>query len=190
VGNRDGHFLPKSILVDLTMWELSRYQLSVVAFSSSWVYFYQFVGTMDEYWEIPLDLLQEAAMDSWGRQKYSIQFPLRSSFKLTLFIWWMESSYRTESSCFFWKCDRNPDADVCLHPLSRAEWTPWRFMTACHCYWQWRRMHVMVWEVAYDSRKVMTALISSHFLQTVVEEFLCYLINMLSCGFCGCSASR
>lgn len=69
MGNRDGHFLPKSILMDLTMWELSRYQLSVVAFSSSWVYFYQFVGTMVGYWEIPLDLLQEVAMDSWGRQK-------------------------------------------------------------------------------------------------------------------------
>ncbi len=155
MGNRDGHFLPKSILMDLTMWELSRYQLSVVAFSSSWVYLYQFVSTMVGYWEIPLDLLQEAAMDSWGRPKNSIKFSLRSSVKLTLFI-----------------CEWSPPIGLSLpvssgnvieiqmqmfvythcHELSELLGDPWQLATAIHneggCTWcteRFRMTPVKLW---------------------------------------------
>jgi len=172
------------------MWELSRYQLSVVAFSSSWVYFYQFVGTwldieryhriccrrllwiLEEEKKIQLNFLWEAH-SSWHFLSGEWSPPIGLSLPVS-----SGNVIEIQMQMFVYThCQE-------LTELLGDSWP------ACHCYSQWRRMHVTVWEVAYDSRKVMTALILSHFLHTVFEEFICHLINMLSCGFCGCSASR
>jgi hypothetical protein len=67
---------------------------------------------------------------------------------LICYISWVLANIMTESSCCFWKCDRNSGCRFCIMvhpdlgrllytqstPTIRSWWSQWVVMAACHCY--------------------------------------------------------